>query len=273
MQEEPNEKFRPFVRDDQYGHAGLKRQPLLLRARLWLLHLTVLPLKFLCFVLVLFLLYFFCALTPLLPAVYEAAVLPFLVKLISRLGLLSLGFVDVRWVSLPAGAPPPPSSGRRGRDEAGAKEQPEAAAVVSNHCGYVDVAIHMARYFPSYLARRGTEHLVMVGAVARATQCLFVERENKTEGAAGVAGQVKARMEQHAEEEQRRAAAAAAGARGGCWSAVRRPRPMLLFPEGTTTNNSCLLPFKTGAFLAGLPVKPVVIKYGKVSRRDATDSS
>lgn len=41
-------------------------------------------------------------------------------------------------------------------------------------------------------------------------------------------------------------------------------RPVLLFPEGTTTNGRYLLPFKTGAFLAGLPVKPVVMRYGQV---------
>ena len=31
--------------------------------------------------------------------------------------------------------------------------------------------------------------------------------------------------------------------------------------QGTTTNGHCLLPFKTGAFLAGAPVQPVVIQY------------
>ena len=32
--------------------------------------------------------------------------------------------------------------------------------------------------------------------------------------------------------------------------------------QGTTTNGKCLLPFKTGAFLAGAPVRPVVLEYG-----------
>ncbi|KAA3466972.1 lysophospholipid acyltransferase LPEAT1-like isoform X1 [Gossypium australe] len=36
---------------------------------------------------------------------------------------------------------------------------------------------------------------------------------------------------------------------------------MLLFPEGTTTNGDFLLPFKTGAFLAGAPVMPVILSY------------
>ncbi len=37
--------------------------------------------------------------------------------------------------------------------------------------------------------------------------------------------------------------------------------PMMLFPEGTTTNNKYLMPFKRGAFVAGVPVQPLVLKY------------
>lgn len=39
---------------------------------------------------------------------------------------------------------------------------------------------------------------------------------------------------------------------------------MLLLLQGTTTNGNYLLPFKTGAFLAGAPVQPYLLKYGKV---------
>lgn len=41
-------------------------------------------------------------------------------------------------------------------------------------------------------------------------------------------------------------------------------RPILLFPEGTTTNGDYLLPFRTGAFIAGVPVQPTILKYGLV---------
>lgn len=41
-------------------------------------------------------------------------------------------------------------------------------------------------------------------------------------------------------------------------------RPMLLFPEGTTTNGKMLLPFKTGGFLAGVPVRPCILQYHTV---------
>ena len=34
--------------------------------------------------------------------------------------------------------------------------------------------------------------------------------------------------------------------------------------QGTTTNNRYMLPFRTGAFLAGVPVKPIILKYSQV---------
>jgi lysophosphatidylcholine acyltransferase / lyso-PAF acetyltransferase len=36
---------------------------------------------------------------------------------------------------------------------------------------------------------------------------------------------------------------------------------ILLFPEGTTTNGTCLAQFQLGAFLAGQPIQPVVVTY------------
>ena len=76
--------------------------------------------------------------------------------------------------------------------------------------------------------------------------CLYVDRTKRpTDGNqhAGVSTLVKQRMMDTA--------------------AGRLPhsRPMLLFPEGTTTNGRCMLPFRTGAFLAGAPLQPVIIHY------------
>uniref|UniRef100_A0A669BSS0 Lysophosphatidylcholine acyltransferase 2 n=1 Tax=Oreochromis niloticus TaxID=8128 RepID=A0A669BSS0_ORENI len=42
---------------------------------------------------------------------------------------------------------------------------------------------------------------------------------------------------------------------GGQWPQV------LIFPEGTCTNRSCLITFKQGAFIPGVPVQPVLLKY------------
>lgn len=40
------------------------------------------------------------------------------------------------------------------------------------------------------------------------------------------------------------------------------------FAQGTTTNNRYMLPFRTGAFLAGVPVQPIILKYSQVGRID-----
>jgi lysophosphatidylcholine acyltransferase/lyso-PAF acetyltransferase len=78
--------------------------------------------------------------------------------------------------------------------------------------------------------------------------CLYVDRDNKAgdNGKARVSDLVRQRMQEMAAGQ------------------LPHARPLLLFPEGTTTNGRHLLPFKTGAFLAGQPLQPVVIRYGEV---------
>lgn len=83
---------------------------------------------------------------------------------------------------------------------------------------------------------------------SKAMNCIYVDRLKRNSNASnnlaqGVAAQVRQRMLD-----------TAAGKLPGA-------RPMLLFPEATTTNGKYLLPFKTGAFLAGCPLRPVIIQY------------
>lgn len=80
--------------------------------------------------------------------------------------------------------------------------------------------------------------------------CLYVDRE--ASGRGGATGRVSDAVVQRMRD----------------MAAGRRPhgRPLLLFPEGTTSNGHFLLPFKTGAFLAGLPLRPVVMRYSEVRR-------
>lgn len=42
--------------------------------------------------------------------------------------------------------------------------------------------------------------------------------------------------------------------------------------EGTTTNGDYLLPFRTGAFLARVPVQPVILRYPYTMFSPAWDS-
>nr|XP_058917547.1 lysophosphatidylcholine acyltransferase 1 isoform X3 [Kogia breviceps] len=41
----------------------------------------------------------------------------------------------------------------------------------------------------------------------------------------------------------------------------RKTVEIMIFPEGTCTNRTCLITFKPGAFIPGVPVQPVVLRY------------
>ncbi|MGZ6029284.1 MAG: lysophospholipid acyltransferase family protein [Myxococcaceae bacterium] len=110
--------------------------------------------------------------------------------------------------------------------------------VVANHYGYADV-LTIGGLFPVvFAARHDMRRWPMFGALAALGGTIFINREHLREGARGVA---------------RLTAALAAGAN------------VLAFPEGTSTDGSDLLPFRTGIFQgavdAGANVVPVAVRY------------
>ncbi|XP_015693110.2 lysophospholipid acyltransferase LPEAT1-like isoform X2 [Oryza brachyantha] len=121
------------------------------------------------------------------------------------------------------------------------KELGRPGIVVSNHVSYVDILYHMSSSFPSFVAKRSVARLPMVGLISKCLGCIFVQRESKTSDFKGVSGAVTERIQRAHRQ--------------------KNSPMMLLFPEGTTTNGDYLLPFKTGAFLAKAPVKPVILRY------------
>ncbi|KAK9868900.1 hypothetical protein WJX84_010033 [Apatococcus fuscideae] len=115
--------------------------------------------------------------------------------------------------------------------------------IISNHVGWADILVHMALYFPSFVAKSGLRGVPLVGAICESMQCLFVERGRKQGATEGIADSLKQRM-----------LLAASGQSPDA-------RPVLIFAEGTTTNGDYLLDFRSGAFLAGTPVQPVILRY------------
>lgn len=218
-------RYEPFKRHDLYGDMG--RGPLSIprRLRLYVLAVLVFPLRCITTVGCLACYNVLCRLSFLVPSAYRVAWIVFWGRVLCRLCLFCLGFVRVEWITFPSPTP-----------------APKVGGVVSNHLSWCDILIHMSRSFPSFVARVGTEKLPFVGLISQLMQCIYVQRENKTSETKGVSALVKERMQ--------------VVAKGGTTD-----RPMLLFPEGTTTNNRYLLPFKTGAFLAAVPVQPVLVKY------------
>jgi lysophosphatidylcholine acyltransferase / lyso-PAF acetyltransferase len=129
----------------------------------------------------------------------------------------------------------------------GAAAPAEAYVVVANHLGYIDIVVLLAKYRGSFVARGEIERVWFVGTIATALQCLFV-RDGEP-----FTSQLVSRVQTTHACHQGRAPKCT-----GCGSCMNR---LIIFPEGTTSNGTAMIPFRTGVFNAGLPVRPVCIQF------------
>lgn len=154
-----------------------------------------------------------------LPPRLRALMLPPLAVIYGRIGLACLGVVRVRRVGF---------------------FDKRSVAVVANHVSTLDILLLFTDVAPSFVAKASLQRMPFIGRIATTLGCVFVERErSRAEGDTGAARSVRERLLLRAAHPE------------------TTPR-LVLFPEGTTTNGDYLLPFKSGAFLTGAPVQPVV---------------
>lgn len=130
----------------------------------------------------------------------------------------------------------------------GAKE-PQASVLVCNHVSYLDMLVLCVHFFPSFVAKQPIQKLFVWGHVARVMRCTFVSHgSSKREEAGSAVDEIVTKVEQRVRD---RTSTKQTG----------RFQPILIFPEGTTTNGSYLLPFRKGAFVAQVPVQPILLHY------------
>mmetsp|Transcript_10480 Transcript_10480/g.64134 ORF Transcript_10480/g.64134 Transcript_10480/m.64134 type:complete len:359 (-) Transcript_10480:3875-4951(-) len=137
-----------------------------------------------------------------------------------------------------------------------ANEPSPCALWVSNHVSFVDVLVHMAMHFPSFVSREETGRTPLVGGIARAMDCVFVRREKDSMVGSDESGIVRG-----SEELARRAALRDRLVKDRASDVDVRVPPVVVFAEGTTSNGEQLLTFRTGAFLSNRWIRPVVLRY------------
>ncbi|XP_054456983.1 lysophospholipid acyltransferase LPCAT4 [Anoplopoma fimbria] len=115
------------------------------------------------------------------------------------------------------------------------KEAP--VLVVAPHSTFMDMVVLVPTQLATVVSRSENTSLPVVGALLEFNQSVLVSRKDPESRRKAVA-QVTERLTSN-----------------GYWP------QMLMFPEGTTTNGSVLIKFKPGAFLPGLPVQPVLLRY------------
>jgi len=121
----------------------------------------------------------------------------------------------------------------------GEQASPSAAPIlaVAPHSTYFDALAVTLMGAPSVVAKAETNALPFWGNLIAYTQPLLVHRTDPDSRAKTI-NTMRMRSE---------------GNRG--WQQV------LIFPEGTCTNRSALITFRLGAFIPGVPVQPVILRY------------
>lgn len=120
----------------------------------------------------------------------------------------------------------------------GQRALPSEASVLTlaPHSSYFD-AIPVTMTMSSIVMKAESKDIPLWGTLIKYIRPVFVSRSDQNS------------RKKTVEEIKRRAHS------GGEWPQI------MIFPEGTCTNRSCLITFKPGAFIPAVPVQPVVIRY------------
>lgn len=143
------------------------------------------------------------------------------VPLLARVGLFVAGYY---WI--PVTAP-------RGFDR---RHRSLPRIIVSNHISFVDGLFLLSYLAPSIAMKAEVADIPLIGKVVQTTQPILIDR-------ATPAGRKLAMQEIAAH------------------IAAPDLPPLLIFPEGTTSNQDYLTKFKVGSFTSGMPCQPVVLRY------------
>ena len=109
---------------------------------------------------------------------------------------------------------------------------------ISNHTCLFDMALAMAYLGCGFVAKEGVKKTPLFGTLNIALHTIFVDR-----GSTGAKKDVLELIEERQKD----------------FIEGRPVMPFMIFPEGTTTSGRYLIPFKKGAFVTLLPIKPTFI--------------
>jgi len=119
------------------------------------------------------------------------------------------------------------------------KPDKNVGIIVSNHISFIDSIFYVSQCLPAFVSKTAVLKYPIIGNAIMGLQSITVDR-NSEESKKAASEEIQARS---------------VGNKKGLYP------PLLIFPEGTTTNGKGLIKFRVGAFVPGVPVQPVVIRY------------
>jgi len=179
-------------------------------------------------------------------------------RLWTKLGLVVMGFYRIR---------------KFGKRE-------KASTIVSNHVSYLDVLILWAETTPSFVSKESVLDIPLFGRLAKYFGGIFIEgheRDQRTKkrpprrrSLVGKNRQEETNVIQ-GRKEHKKGRGGREKKQSGIAQIIKRQKlyedkpsdllPLLVFPEGTTTNGRFLIHFHKGAFSGGYPVQPVLLRF------------
>lgn len=128
-----------------------------------------------------------------------------------------------------------------GRDDPGYDDKAaNRATIISNHASLADPCLLAYLYGPSFVAKKAVAMIPWIGRVGSSQHAFYIDR--MATGGPSTTTVISRRQKLIDERE------------------TTLP-PVGIFPEGTTTSGNYMLRLKTGAFVAGTPVCPIIIRY------------
>ncbi|KAG7295878.1 hypothetical protein JYU34_020962 [Plutella xylostella] len=125
----------------------------------------------------------------------------------------------------------------KGRENMVGSSREAPVLVIAPHSSFFDAVAIVCLGAPSVVARADTAKIPFIGQLINYTQPVYVWRDDPNSRQ----NTIKEIIARATSKED--------------WPQV------LIFPEGTCTNRSCLITFKPGGFYPGVPVQPVTIRY------------
>ena len=114
---------------------------------------------------------------------------------------------------------------------------PGAPLIVANHVTFVDPLYFFATFTVSGVSKAALGKVPIFGKILKVSQGVLVNRTREKGKTSNTVHKIVERVENP------------------------RAVPVLIFPEGTTSNAEVMTAFKKGAFIAGAPVRPVALEY------------
>ena len=120
----------------------------------------------------------------------------------------------------------------------------EAPLLVANHISAMDILCLLA-CGGCFVSKEGVKNIFGVGRAATAIGCIYVGRDSAESRSAAKDAITKTLQKKISNKNEAH-------------------NPLVIFPEGTTTNGLGLIEFRRGAFEAGLPFQPVRLEYSNL---------